>query len=124
MQDLVTFRCEDATGACLDGATVVFMYLLPRGIKELWPTLAQLAPGTRVVSYIFKVPFLEDCASQTLDTKHTFKKTVTLAKPGRDRGEGEHSRVHIYSIGAANGVAHADISKVRHACSQPCTHVL
>jgi hypothetical protein len=102
VQERVTFRCEDALTASLDGATVVFMYLLPRGIAQLQSTITKLAPGTRLVSYIFKVPFLEECEAQPLGAnagiRHVTRSSVVLAKPGRDRGAGEHSCIHIYHL--------------------------
>ena len=57
VRDKVTFRCQDAADVDLAEATVVFMYLLPRGLNLLKPRLENLTHGTRVASYIFRVPF-------------------------------------------------------------------
>lgn len=127
LHERVEFRCEDATHADLRDASVVYIYLLPRGIEQLQPALQQLTPGSRLVSYIFKVPFLEDraCERERSGIQECCEtSSVVLAKPGRDRGDGEHSRIHIYRIGQA-GATRSD-AMVRFpfdAVSNPSRHL-
>jgi hypothetical protein len=69
VRDKVTFRCQDATESDLARATVVFMYLIPSGIAALKPQLETLRPGTRVASYIFKIPYWHPNSSSVADLK-------------------------------------------------------
>ncbi len=53
--DRVTVVHGNALGVCLRDATVVFLYLLPRGNARLAAKLtAELTPGTRVLTHMFR----------------------------------------------------------------------
>ena len=54
--DLVEIRHADILTTDFSDATVVAMYLLPDFNVRLIPQLNQLKPGSRVVSYMFKMP--------------------------------------------------------------------
>jgi precorrin-6B methylase 2 len=54
---LVEFRCEDLFESDFHDATVVTMFLTPKFMKKLSPRLlAQLQPGTRIVTHRYKIP--------------------------------------------------------------------
>jgi SAM-dependent methyltransferase len=55
VQSRVTFIEGDIFEADFSDATVVAMYLTPRVLERLQPTLLALKPGTRVVSYSFGI---------------------------------------------------------------------
>ena len=54
--DLVEIRHADILTTDFSDATVVALYLLPDLNVRLIPQLNQLQPGSRVVSYMFKMP--------------------------------------------------------------------
>ncbi|MFN0018877.1 MAG: SAM-dependent methyltransferase [Pirellulaceae bacterium] len=56
VEDLVEIRQADILTTDFSDATVVAMYLLPDFNVRLIPKLNQLPPGSRVVSYTFKMP--------------------------------------------------------------------
>jgi precorrin-6B methylase 2 len=60
VSDLVEIRHGDACCADLSDATVVFVYLVPEGLKAVLPKLKEaLAAGCRIVSYMFSLPGIE-----------------------------------------------------------------
>mmetsp|Transcript_1124 Transcript_1124/g.1313 ORF Transcript_1124/g.1313 Transcript_1124/m.1313 type:complete len:212 (-) Transcript_1124:240-875(-) len=67
VSDKVQIVCGDALKADLRKATVLFLYLLPKGNKKLSERMKkQLKPGTRIVTYIFRLgedwaPCLTSC---------------------------------------------------------------
>ena len=55
LQDNVSIICGDIIDTSLSQATVVFIYLLPKGIVRLLHKLqTELRPGCRVVTYMFR----------------------------------------------------------------------
>ena len=55
--ETVEIRHGDVCECAWDDATMIFLYLVPTGIKKIYPKLnaARLRPGTRIVTYIFSV---------------------------------------------------------------------
>ncbi|MBU2438061.1 MAG: methyltransferase domain-containing protein [Acidobacteria bacterium] len=60
VEDLVSFRMDDATKIDLSTATVVTIYLLPESNALLVPQLEELKPGSVVVSHNYTIPGWED----------------------------------------------------------------
>jgi len=61
VENLVTFRQEDATKTDISEATIISLYLLPESNELLRPKFErELKPGTRVVSHNYDVPGWED----------------------------------------------------------------
>ena len=59
----------------LSSATVVYMYLVPAGMKRLLPKLKkELSEGTRIVSYRYKIPLGKSEKQITLVQEDTEKK--------------------------------------------------
>lgn len=57
MSDQVTIVHADALSVSWADASVVFLYLLPRGnARVASKLLAELAPGSRVLTHMFKMP--------------------------------------------------------------------
>lgn len=57
--DKTEFIQKDFFSVDLSPASVVYLYLVPRVIKKLKPKLLkELKPGTKVISYIYKVDYL------------------------------------------------------------------
>ncbi|OQR96359.1 hypothetical protein ACHHYP_15997 [Achlya hypogyna] len=55
--DRVSIREEDATASDLSEATVLFLYLVPKGIQLLLPRLEEArARGVRICTNIFSIP--------------------------------------------------------------------
>lgn len=127
LEHRVEFRCEDVTASDLTAATVVYMYLLPRGIDVLRPRLCALRPGTRVASYIFKVPFWEPAAAAAADGAGrgagALVDTVSLTKAGREESTGSHSRLRIYCAGPplvrSAGVLATSLHAIASLCGSP-----
>ncbi|CAD7698827.1 unnamed protein product [Ostreobium quekettii] len=72
----VTIIHGDAMETGLDDATVVYLYLKPEGLAALVPKLEdELRPGTRVVSYMFRIPGWDDHMVEV--------RATTSEKPGR-----------------------------------------
>lgn len=56
----ITILQKSFFSASLSPATVVYLYLVPRVIEKLQPKLfAELQPGTRIVSYVYPLPYLK-----------------------------------------------------------------
>ncbi|CAK4122192.1 unnamed protein product [Aphanomyces euteiches] len=54
---LVSIRHEDATEADFSNATLLFLYLVPKGIQRLLPRLEEArARGIRICTNIFSIP--------------------------------------------------------------------
>ncbi len=61
VEELVTFRLEDATKTDLSEATVLALYLLPESNELLRPKFEkQLKPGTYVVTHNYRIPGWEE----------------------------------------------------------------
>lgn len=59
VQELVTIRHSDASTADISDATIVFVYLVPEGLKIVMPKLLDaIQRGCKVVSYMFSLPGL------------------------------------------------------------------
>lgn len=81
VSDKVTFRQEDLFEADFSEATVVTLYLLDRLNEKLRPRLlAELKPGTRIVSHAFRMGDWEPERSERIDTSMIYFWTV----PERD----------------------------------------
>mmetsp|Transcript_37326 Transcript_37326/g.81300 ORF Transcript_37326/g.81300 Transcript_37326/m.81300 type:complete len:237 (-) Transcript_37326:578-1288(-) len=89
VRDLVDILHKDVFEVDISKATVVFMYLLPTGNKSVGQKLlAECRPGTRVVTYIFKmdpswVPYLDKV--QPVSTSTSIDTTAM-------------SKLHLYRI--------------------------
>lgn len=59
VEALVTFEHADLFEVDLRPASVVFLYLLPKVNVRLLPKLAQLAPGSRIVSHDYDIEGVE-----------------------------------------------------------------
>jgi protein-L-isoaspartate O-methyltransferase len=83
------FRVQDVLTADLSRATVVTMYLLPNLIDRLQPRfLAQLRPGTRIVSHSFPM----------IGWKPDRVETVRLRRS--HSGQGDESRLYLWRVPA------------------------
>jgi 16S rRNA G966 N2-methylase RsmD len=75
--NLVTFRNEDLFQTNFREATVVTLYLLPSLNEKLRPKLlAELRPGTRIVSHAFRMGDWEPEQTQTVDGAMIYRWTV------------------------------------------------
>ena len=85
VEHLVTIRQEDIFTLDLREASVVTLYLLPRLNVRLMPQLAQLKPGSRIVSHDFDMTGAKPVQVQSLHT--------TSGQPDGDdwEGEGDHT---------------------------------
>jgi SAM-dependent methyltransferase len=73
LADRVRFRVEDVTRTPLAEASVVTLYLLPGLMRALQPRfLAELAPGTRIVSHDFDLGDWKPERQVTLDVKEKY----------------------------------------------------
>jgi hypothetical protein len=62
LDHLVSIKHMDAFDVDLRSASVVFLYLLPKGNRSLSSKLRrELAPGTRIVTYIFRCVCATQC---------------------------------------------------------------
>ena len=88
MEHLVEIRHGNACAVDdLSSATVCFAYLLPKGNAKLSKKLMRsMAPGSRVVTYVFRLP--EEHWDEHLETC----KAVASTRD-RGRGRGGHERV-------------------------------
>jgi cyclopropane fatty-acyl-phospholipid synthase-like methyltransferase len=78
--DLVTFRNEDLFTADFSKATVVTLYLLDSLNNKLRPKLlAELRPGTRIVSHAFTMGDWKPEREQNVDGKMIYMWTVPAA---------------------------------------------
>ncbi len=60
LQDRVTVIKKDATKVDFSKFTAMFVYLVPTGLKHIYPKLKQrLLDGCRIVSYTFSIPNLK-----------------------------------------------------------------
>jgi precorrin-6B methylase 2 len=92
VEQLTTFVEGDVLKADLSGASVITAYLLPWLIDALQPRfLAELAPGTRIVSHAFAMSGWEPDETQTMHLTGEFEgRTSTLylwVVPAQVRGE-------------------------------------
>ena len=59
LQDKITIIRQDLFKQCIEEASVVFIYLVPKAIQRLKrKILSELKPGTRVICYRYKIPYL------------------------------------------------------------------
>lgn len=81
VEDRVTFRQEDLFKADFSEATVVTLYLLNTLNEKLRPRLlAELKPGTRIVSHAFRMGDWEPEETRNVDGNMVYRWTV----PARD----------------------------------------
>lgn len=79
--NLVTFKQEDLFEADFSDATVVTLYLLDSLNEKLRPKLlAELKPGTRIVSHAFRMGDWEPEQTQTVGTSTIYRWTVPERK--------------------------------------------
>ena len=58
----------------LNNATVVYLYLVPNAIKRLLPKLKkELKPGTKIVSYLFKISDMKPVAVDNKNKVYLYK---------------------------------------------------
>ena len=81
VEHLVSFRQADLFASDISEASVVTLYLLPSLNEKLRPKLlAELKPGTRIVSHAFRMGDWEPEVAQTVEGSEIFLWTV----PERD----------------------------------------
>jgi ribosomal protein L11 methylase PrmA len=81
VEDRVKFEENDLFKADIRGATVVTLYLLPDVNLKLRPKLlADLKPGTRIVSHSFDMEDWKPDAEETVDGRHLYLWTVPAKK--------------------------------------------
>lgn len=57
----------------IGSASVIYIYLVPKAIKKLKEKfLSELKPGTRVVSYHYKIPYLQEVAFEKSHKIHVY----------------------------------------------------
>lgn len=91
--DRASFREQDLFQADLSKATVITMYLLPEVNMQLRPSLANLKPGTRLVSHDW------DLGDWKPD------RTVVVPVPDKKVGLEKSSRIHLWVVPAKVGGA-------------------
>ncbi|KAL3140088.1 hypothetical protein ABBQ38_004368 [Trebouxia sp. C0009 RCD-2024] len=92
LQESVRIVCGDIFQNSLSGATVVFMYLLPKGIVRLLHKLqTELQPGCRVITYMFRIHAWEahHVKSQGVSSKKASRMDVSAV-----------SMLHLYNVPA------------------------
>ncbi len=110
----VQFHKEDLFQADLSRATVITMYLVPRVNRKLLPRLAELKPGTRIVSHDFDLEGWKPDAKTTI-RKNIFLWTVPARVAGRWQtrltlpgGERDVTLEFRQQYQEVEGMAHAD----------------
>ncbi len=79
VENLVTFKLEDALKTDVSPATVVTLYLLTSSNLQLRPMLTkQLKPGARIVSHAFMMGDWEPEKSEQVPDENGFNRTVYL----------------------------------------------
>lgn len=79
VEDLVTFRLEDAMEADISEATVVTLYLLTASNETLRPILTkQLKPGARIVSHSFGMGDWKPLKTEKVPDENGFNRTLYL----------------------------------------------
>ena len=98
-KDLVRVEEASAFDASASEATVVFSYLLPKGNAKLGAKLLrELKPGSRVVTYLFKMP--ERDVGREVDARGEFRE-LARASVGRRRFFGVQQAVLVRRLSAA-----------------------
>lgn len=81
VENLVTFKLEDATKTDVSKATVVTLYLLSSSNALLRPMLTkQLKPGSRIVSHAFGMGDWEPAQTEKMSDEGGFPRTLYLWK--------------------------------------------
>lgn len=81
VENLVTFKLQDAMTVDVSKATVVTLYLLSASNLKLRPILTrQLAPGARIVSHAFNMGDWEPAKVDQYDDERGFSRTLYLWK--------------------------------------------
>lgn len=74
VSDKVTIHRGDLFSAPIRDATVVIVYLIPKTLKRLEAKfLKELKPGTRVVSYIYPIPYLPETARDEKEQVYVYE---------------------------------------------------
>jgi hypothetical protein len=90
-------RVEEASAfdASASEATVVFSYLLPKGNAKLGAKLLrELKPGSRVVTYLFKMP--EETWGEKLTRVESFASSRERASGGVDSSA--FNKLYLYVV--------------------------
>lgn len=76
----VTIHRGDLFKTDISSASVVFVYLIPKTLNRLEEKFRkELRPGTRIVSYVYPIPYFPQVASDTKHQVHVYE------VPGRKR---------------------------------------
>jgi SAM-dependent methyltransferase len=79
VEDLVTFKLEDALKVDVSQATVVTLYLLTSSNEALRPILTkQLKPGARIVSHAFAMGDWQPQKTELIPHESGFNRTIYL----------------------------------------------
>lgn len=77
----ITVKRQDFFKTDITEATVIFVYLIPRALAALEKKFQkELRPGTRVISYTYPIPYLDQIAEDK--TEHIFVYKIS-ASPSR-----------------------------------------
>ena len=94
-KDLVRVEEASAFDASASEATVVFSYLLPKGNAKLGAKLLkELKPGSRVVTYLFKMP--EETWGEKLTRVESFASSRERAAGGVDSSA--FNKLYLYVV--------------------------
>jgi SAM-dependent methyltransferase len=94
-KDLVRVEEASAFDASASEATVVFSYLLPKGNAKLGAKLLkELKPGSRVVTYLFKMP--EETWGEKLTRVESFARSRARAAGGVDSSA--FNKLYLYVV--------------------------
>ncbi len=81
VENLVSFKLQDATTVDVSKATVVTLYLLSSSNLKLRPLLTrQLKPGARIVSHAFSMGDWEAAKTETFQDSNGYSRTLYLWK--------------------------------------------
>lgn len=59
--DSVDFRCEDIRQTDIAWADVIYLYMMPTFLEKYSAEIfSKCRPGTRIVSYVFDIPYLKE----------------------------------------------------------------
>lgn len=90
LQARVSIICGNALEADISQATVIFLYLLPKGMTRLMHKLQSgLQPGCRIVSYMFKMPGWEAYYQQSQSVSPQDKSRMDVSAV---------SKLHLYCL--------------------------
>ena len=95
VEKLVELKLGNVVKASLMSATVVFVYLLPKGNRKISRKLMrELAPGTTVMTYVFRLPAEE--WDEYLEETKAVSSTRDRAKVGVDASV--YNKIFMYRV--------------------------